>query len=353
MSSTARSSRESAEPRGGPATESPSVVIVSPARAEANNGNWRTAERWARHLSTHCRTRIVDEWRDGERADVLIALHARRSAPSLLRHAHCHPAAPRVLVLTGTDVYRDIHTDAEAQRALRAATRLVALQEDAVRQLPAALRSRCVVIHQSVEPACPDDLAPRSGVATGRALRVIEVAHLRDEKDPLTYLRAVERLTGEQDLAFELVGSPLQPELGEAARAVQARSPHFEWAGALPHHETRRRIAAADVLVNTSRMEGGAHVLIEAMVCGAAILATRIGGNLGMLGPEHPGLFEVGDDAGLAALILRCRDEPAFVERLREHGRRRAPVFAPEREREALVQLVQSLAPFRPVGRLA
>ncbi|WP_395141455.1 hypothetical protein [Schlegelella aquatica] len=52
-------------------------------------------------------------------------------------------------------------------------------------------------------------------------------------------------------------------------------------------------------------------------------------------------------------MILRCRDEPAFVERLCEQRRRRAPLFAPEREREALLQLVQSLAPFGPVGRLA
>ena len=48
-------------------------------------------------------------------------------------------------------------------------------------------------------------------------------------------------------------------------------------------------------------MEGGAHVILEAVQSGTAVLASRIDGNVGMLGPAHEGYFEVGDDAGLAA----------------------------------------------------
>jgi glycosyltransferase involved in cell wall biosynthesis len=38
------------------------------------------------------------------------------------------------------------------------------------------------------------------------------------------------------------------------------------------------------VLVHTSRMEGGAHVVIEALRSGTPVLASRIAGNLGLLG---------------------------------------------------------------------
>lgn len=310
---------------------------MSPALAGANNGNWRTAQRWARHLSGHCRTRIVTDWQ-AEPCDLLIGLHARRSAAALARHARQCPHAPRVLVLTGTDVYRDIDVDPGAQEALGLATCLVALQDDAPARLPAPLRARCLVIHQSAPGALP---LPRR--APARPLRVIQVGHLRDEKDPLTYLRAVRWLAHEPGLHFELVGEALQPELGDEARALMQECPQFRWWGMRPHHETRRRIAAADVLVNTSRMEGGAHVIIEAVSAGTAVLASRVGGNVGMLGVEHPGYFEVGDDAGLARTVLRCRDEPGFLAALAAHGARRAPLFDPERERVAVLHLVQTL----------
>ena len=57
--------------------------------ADANNGNWQTARRWARMLSGHYRVRLVPAW-DGlcaeDRADDgLLALHARRSAASVAK----------------------------------------------------------------------------------------------------------------------------------------------------------------------------------------------------------------------------------------------------------------------------
>lgn len=63
------------------------IVIVSPALADANNGNWQTARRWQRMLSVAHSARITREWpghmADNAAADhVMLALHARRSAPS-------------------------------------------------------------------------------------------------------------------------------------------------------------------------------------------------------------------------------------------------------------------------------
>ncbi|MEO7336325.1 MAG: TIGR04348 family glycosyltransferase, partial [Caldimonas sp.] len=114
----------------------PRVLIVSPALADANNGNWHTASRWSRMLRKHCRIGIARDW-SGEPFDLLIALHARRSAASIDAWAKAHPDRPLVVVLTGTDLYRDIHQDPVARSSLRQATHLVALQDEGPRSLDA------------------------------------------------------------------------------------------------------------------------------------------------------------------------------------------------------------------------
>jgi hypothetical protein len=62
-----------------------------------------------------------------------------------------------------------------------------------------------------------------------------------------------------------------------------------------------------------------------------------------MLGGDYPGLFPVGDSEALAALLLRCRHDPAFLEQLETWCRRRAPSFTPAAERDALQRVVASL----------
>ena len=295
-----------------PSTDKPVVLIACPALADANNGNWQTASRWSRQLQPDFHTRLIasgDGWR-GESGDVLIALHARRSASSVEAFTSAHPARPCIVVLTGTDLYRDIHDDASAQDSLRHATHLVVLQEQGLAALPVALREKARVIFQSAPRRQP---AP----APQRVLHVISVGHLRAEKDPLTLLRAAAHLADRRDVRIDLIGDGLDATLADAAQRTKQASPSFRWLGARPHAETRQRIQRAHLLVNSSRMEGGAHVILEAVQSGTAVLASRIDGNVGMLGGAYEGYFEVGDDAGLAGLIERARDEAPFLARLR------------------------------------
>src|SRR5689334_14303711 len=95
----------------------PVVCIVTPYSKKANNGNWRTAARWAQMLSGRCKVIVQTEW-DGNDADVMIALHARRSAASIARFSAAHPSRPIAVVLTGTDLYEDLPGSAEAARSL-------------------------------------------------------------------------------------------------------------------------------------------------------------------------------------------------------------------------------------------
>ena len=81
----------------------PTVCLVTPYLADAANGNWRTASRWARMLAGDYRVRVLRDWRadEGGRDALLLALHARRSAPSISAFAAAHPGRPLVVALTG------------------------------------------------------------------------------------------------------------------------------------------------------------------------------------------------------------------------------------------------------------
>jgi glycosyltransferase involved in cell wall biosynthesis len=169
------------------------------------------------------------------------------------------------------------------------------------------------------------------------------VGHLREVKLPQTYFDAARQLAHRDDILLDHVGAALDAQWRARAQALTAECPHYRWLGALPHGAARRRIQAAHVLVHPSRVEGGAHVVIEAMRSGTPVLASRIDGNLGLLGERYDGYFAVGDAAALAGLLQRLRDEPAMLEHLRRQAASRAALFEPARERAALHELLADL----------
>jgi len=311
------------------------IVIVTPALADANNGNWQTARRWADMLSQAYRVRLAAGWDRGDEV-LMIALHARRSAASVAQWRALRPRAALVVVLTGTDLYRDIVLDAAAQASLRSADRLVVLNELGGRSVPAVLQPKVQVILQSCS-------ARQTQTKTLRHLRALMVGHLRAEKSPQTYFDAVRRLAHRSDILFDHVGAALEPELGVHATSLMRSCPRYRWVGALPHESARRRIQAAHVLVHPSRMEGGAHVIIEAVRSGTPVLASRIDGNVGLLGERYEGYFPLGDDGALASLLQRLRDDPAMLARLRGQCEARAALFDPARERKSLLDLSAEL----------
>ena len=315
------------------------ILLISPAAAQANNGNWHTAHRWAQFLSEYCDIAIMQSWNaDDEQADAMIALHARRSAESIHAWAAQHSGKPLIVVLTGTDLYRDIQSDASAQRSLQLATHLVVLQEAGVAELPASLRSKTQVIYQSARRLKP-------ATKPIQRLKVVMVGHLRDEKDPLTFIKAA-RLCRSKNIYFEQIGDGLDDALAEAARkaASHAAGEHstYRWLGGLPRGQTRQHIKRAHVLVNCSLMEGGAHVVLEAVQSGTPVLASRISGNVGMLGTDYAGYFDVGDAAGLATLAKRCAAEPEFLAQLQSQCAQRAELFEPVEEKRLVLTLIKS-----------
>jgi putative glycosyltransferase (TIGR04348 family) len=314
----------------------PHILIVSPALVAANNGNWQTASRWARFLRGHYHVTLAAGW-DGTPCALLIALHARRSADALAAYAAAQPSQPSVLVLTGTDLYRDIESDASAQRSLQLATRLVVLQPAGLQQLDPGLRAKTSVIYQSAR-----SLKPVTRSEHPSHFEVLMIGHLRAEKDPATFMRTATLVSSPQ-IRLIHIGSALDQQLEAQAQATQRQQACYRWLGNLPHAATRQRLKRSALMVISSVMEGGANVIIEAVTSGVPVLASDISGNRGMLGDDYAGYFPAGDSLALAQLIERARTDTSFYATLHAQCMARAPLFAPEREQSALRQMVDNL----------
>lgn len=314
------------------------ICIVSPALAQANNGNWQTARRWAQFLRTRYQAEIASDWPAEAAPDLLIALHARRSAAPLAHFCAAYPGRPTILVLTGTDLYRDIHSDADAQASLERATALVLLQPAGLQELPSHLRAKAHVIYQSA-PA----LHPATRAVAPRHHDILMVGHLREEKDPRTFMLAASHTTA-RSARLVHIGGVLDPALGDAATAANAAWPgRYQWLGPLPHADTRQRLKHAHAMAICSRMEGGANVIIEAVTSGVPVLASDISGNRGMLGEDYLGYFPLGDAQALAKLVDKSINVPGWYAKLQEQCDRRAQLFTPEAEQAALLDLVDNL----------
>jgi putative glycosyltransferase (TIGR04348 family) len=315
----------------------PKITIISPALREANNGNWRTAFRWSRFLARRFDVDVARAWTPIHDAQVLIALHAARSAGAIAAFADAHAKRPRILVLTGTDLYRDIAADATARRSLDLATHLVVLQDAGLDALEPRYRGKCRVIYQSARTLAPAEKRRST-------FDVIAVGHMRAEKDPLTPMRALNWLASDSPVRLMQIGEALSDEYARAASALQQRNwpsvPRYRWLGTRGHAETRQRIRRASALVISSVMEGGANVIAEAVTCGVPVVATRISGNIGMLGADYAGYFAPGDERELARVLDRlCRDM-TFLAALRAQCAARAVLFDSAREHAEVNQLV-------------
>src|SRR5262245_23407578 len=314
------------------------IQIVTPAPRRSTRGNRITAERWAGLLKAlgH-RVAISEEYGD-ERVDLLIALHARRSHLSVVRFRQRNTQAPIVLALTGTDVYRDIHKDPRARQSLKIADRVVVLQPYALRELTPAERMKSLVIYQSLEPVRS---LQRSRPSVGFEICVL--GHLRAVKDPFRVAMAARRLPSHSRIRVIQLGGALSRQMEQRARREMQINQRFRWLGELSRPHALRVLARSRLCVISSRMEGGANVLSEAIVAGVPVLASRIPGNTGILGENYPGLFRVGGTLELTKLMLRAETDRKFLGDLKRRVARLAPRFEPASEQRAWARLITAL----------
>ncbi len=314
------------------------IQLITPAPLRFNNGNKITAVRWWGLLRDLGHRIVLNQSYDGKPCDLLIALHARRSYDSIRRFHEDHPELPLIVVLTGTDLYRDIHTNPNAQRALELATRIIALQRMAFAELPKRHHAKTRVIYQSAKPIRVLPPTRDSG-----AFRVCVIGHLRKEKDPLRTAYAVRRLPRQSGIEVLHVGRPLEENLQRRARAEAARNPRYRWIGETPHWKARRILARSHLTAITSRMEGSSNVLCEALASSVPVVASKISGLQGTLGDDYPGYFSVANTRELRALLLKAESDASFYRSLRRHCARLSSLVDPKRESSSWRALLREL----------
>lgn len=335
------------------------IGIVTPAPPDSRYGNRVTALRWARILRRLGHSVSIEQAYEGEPVDLLIALHARRSYPSIARFLSGHPDLPVIVALTGTDLYGDLQRSRRAQDSLVLATRIVVLQPKALEELRMRWRGKARVIYQSAavltgearskKSVTSSQDARSSSSSARRTFDVCVIGHLRPVKDPFRAAMAARMLPPSSRIRVLQVGGAMTRRAEARARAEMKINPRYRWLREQPAWRVRRILKQSRVFVLSSKMEGGANALGEAIVAGLPVLASRIPGSVGILGENYPGYFETGATDELARLMSRTETDSEFLATLKEKCTGLAPLFDPAREEAAWVKLLGEL--FGPVRR--
>jgi putative glycosyltransferase (TIGR04348 family) len=313
------------------------IFMACPAPPRSRKGNRVTAMRWANLLKElgHQVT-ISSRYEDGQ-FDLMIALHARKSHPALRRFSGANPAQPLIVALTGTDLYRDIRTSRAAQSSLDWADRLIVLQPLAREALLPLWRAKARVIYQSALPTNPKPM-PNPAI-----FEIAVLGHLRHEKDPFRAALALRDMPKDSRIRITHAGQALSEPMARRARQLVERDSRYRWLGEVSNRQSRQILARSRALVISSRLEGGANVVSEAIADGVPVLASYIAGNVGLLGADYPGYFPVGDSRALAQLMKRCETDAGFLARLIRRMHKLVPLVEPEREKKSLQDLLNEL----------
>jgi putative glycosyltransferase (TIGR04348 family) len=317
------------------------IGIVTPAPKGSRSGNRVTAVRWAKILrELGHRVSIAQEYHD-EKYDLLIALHARRSHAAVARFRQKHPDVPIIVALTGTDLYRDLHSR-QAQDSLKLANRIIVLHPGALRELDTAARPKAQVIYQSVE--APPALAThrRASNRSSNGFDVCVIGHLRPVKDPFRAALAARLLPQRSEIRITHIGGAMTGQMEQRARREMRINPRYRWLGELSRARTLRILAASRLSIISSRIEGGANILSESIVASVPVLASRIQGNTGILGARYPGLFQAGNARQLARLLTRAETNSKFLSELKSRVNKLKPLFDPAKEEAAWARLLKN-----------
>lgn len=322
------------------------ILVASPYATDASRGNSVSARRIAGILEEigHQAQHVEGTSNDAHDGALMIALHARKSAPAMRAFKAAYPERPLIVLLTGSDLHADLLTTSKRRdtvmESIQQAECLVVCQEGSLRDIPDSFRDKAMVVPKSVNVR----VSQWQPAAEQVPFKVILASHLRPAKDPLLITQAVTQLPKASRIEVLHFGEAESATLGKAAEsATQHLQPRYQWKGPVARDAVMQALATAHVALNTSKVEGGANALAEPLVMGVPCIATAIAANEGMLGADHPGLFPVVDSKALAEMLWRAESDPAFYHDLMEASRAQGPGFTREAERHGWSALLTDL----------
>ena len=229
------------------------ISVITPAAKRSLSGNRATAVRWARILEALGHSVTVAEAWPGEgescqesarHPDLLVAIHAWRSARSVTAFRERYPGRPLVVLMSGTDIYRFQHSHPdETAASMAAADRLVGLHDVVADDLPAGFQSKLRVIHQSALPLNGPRMPSR------RTFDICVIGHLREEKDPFRAARAARAAPVASNLRIVHLGKPHNPAYAQEAMEEMAANPRYIWRDEVPRWQVRRTFARCHAMV--------------------------------------------------------------------------------------------------------
>ena len=313
------------------------IILITPAPPRSRAGNRATATRWANILRSQGHKVEIATTYAGQDADMMIALHAWRSAESIQQFSETFHKRPLIVAITGTDAYRFIysHPDTTLQ-SIHLADHLVGLHDLIGNVLPQHERHKLSVIHQSAEPVGKRE-------PYQRYFHVSVMGHLRDEKDPMRPAMAVRSLPDSSRIKLHHYGKAHTPEYADRAQAEMKLNTRYTWHGEVAHHKIRQVYRRTHLLVLPSRMEGGANVISEALVAGVPVIASDIEGSIGLLGEDYAGYYPVENEKALSKLLLKAESDHAYYKQLEQACIARQPLFTPENEAMGWRKLLESI----------
>jgi glycosyltransferase involved in cell wall biosynthesis len=216
------------------------------------------------------------------------------------------------------------------------ADQLIVLQSSALDSIPPSLRYKAQVIYQSVEIDLPNPVAKEDFL-------VSIIGHLREEKDPFCVARSLPLLPSDSKINVRHLGQAMSSQMEDLARNFNATLDRYQWIGEVSHENALRMLSQSRLMVISSRMEGGAHVVSEAIALGIPVIASDIPGNRGLLGEDYPAYYPVGDESALANLLYRSETMPTFYASLQKHIDLRRELIKPAREKLSIQAMVCAL----------
>ena len=317
------------------------VLVTTPYGLDSLQGNTVSAKRIVSLLhEAGLDSEVVSDGSSFADADVLIALHARKSAHFIDAFLHANPEGKVLLYLTGTDLYSDIPKGCViSDNSMKQADALVVSQEASFHSVPEKYQSKISVIYTSIQLPKHELYASDNGVSIFSC-----IGHLRAVKQPFMAVNALQLLDDEVQL--KLLGDVVDEGLDKVAQDWQDKDHRFQWLGSLPHADTMQWMKNSLVTLNTSVMEGGANSVGESIVLGVPVLASRIEGNIGMLGADYDGYFSAEPADGvqeLADLMQRVLHDKAFLKHLQRQAQERSTKFTRENEKLGWMNLIKGV----------